>query len=53
MKNIKQIIKEELNKDKFISLKTFRNLVCDKQKIEASYLYKNDAFYFCSLHNLF
>ena len=39
MKNIKQIIKEELNKDKFISLRTFENRLCDKQKKESLFLY--------------
>ena len=39
MKNIKQIIKEELNEDEFISLITFQNRLCDKQKNEAPSLY--------------
>ena len=39
MTNIKQIIKEELNEDKFISLRTFENRLCDKQKGDASFLY--------------
>ena len=39
MKNIKQIIKEELNKDEFISLRTFQNRLCDKQKKKALSLY--------------
>ena len=32
MKNIKQIIKEELNEDKFISLKIFKDRLCEEQK---------------------
>ena len=39
MKNIKHIIKETLNKDEFISLRTFENRLCDKQKREALSLY--------------
>ena len=39
MKDIKQIIKKELNEDEFISLRTFRNRLCDKQKGDALFLY--------------
>ena len=39
MKNIKHIIKEELNEDKFISLKTFQNRLCNEQKKKALSLY--------------
>ena len=39
MKNIKQTIKKELNKDEFISLRTFQNRLCDKQKKKALFLY--------------
>ena len=39
MKNIKQIIKEELNNNEIILLKTFQNKLCDKQKNKATFLY--------------
>ena len=41
MKNIKHIIKETLNKDEFISLRTFENRLCDEQKREALSLYND------------
>ena len=36
-----KILKEELNKDEFISLKTFKNRLCDEQKGEALSLYND------------